>query len=562
MNNPSKPAENTLEAQFSLLLHKKLMDKTGANKRQLKKYYTDQYKKTGLLPKSLQLVEKGIFDGRKCSGRKSVLPSKVVQRFKEMVKASANKEDNRFIFITQPARIIKSYQHWLEDEFDCSLSFQALVRCAERENLNYYLKKPDDEKKQTVPTYFNPVKVFELIQVDGCTFHYIKIKESNGNWKSPKVIEFFDTESRQMICLNIYFSESNETSVKQFSEFLLATPFPQKKIRIRPDRAKAFINLLGPIREINRKYSRPNLFYLDPNFAGSYSPKHKVHLETSHRTLHNYEILIIKRFENKIIKTETDYHYFNNKKSLVTVTYIDISLADIMKSNLLEDYRKAHNEKSHRFSRKGITQSWIPQEKFTASLAQYKTIHFDPKNVQNMMRYGFKKIKASVSKKGTINHNKQTFTVVEGREKFSRQQSTDVKVSHYNGKLLIFENKAAGIWLGDALPQAYSKVPEHITKKANKREQMNEVEQIAVYLEDKGFHIDMTILIEKYKQGLTLSKSEIIYGENHQRYERYSQRILTDKQSAGLAMFNAFIMDCDRCQHLNEATPYARFQEE
>ena len=52
-----------------ILLHKKLMDKKGSAKRRAKKYYTDQYKKTGVIPKPLQLAGQGIMEGRKCSGR-------------------------------------------------------------------------------------------------------------------------------------------------------------------------------------------------------------------------------------------------------------------------------------------------------------------------------------------------------------------------------------------------------------------------------------------------------------------------------------------------------------
>jgi len=73
--------------------------------------------------------------------------------------------------------------------------------------------------------------------------------------------------------------------------------FPKKTIRLRPDCAKGFVNLKRPIHELNIKYSMPDGFYMDPDFAGVRSPKHKVHLESSHRSLHNFEIRIIKKFE-------------------------------------------------------------------------------------------------------------------------------------------------------------------------------------------------------------------------------------------------------------------------
>jgi hypothetical protein len=46
----------SLDDQFMILLHKKIMDKTGSAKRRAKKYYMDQYKKTGIIPKPLLLA--------------------------------------------------------------------------------------------------------------------------------------------------------------------------------------------------------------------------------------------------------------------------------------------------------------------------------------------------------------------------------------------------------------------------------------------------------------------------------------------------------------------------
>ena len=49
-----------LDDQFVILLHKKLMNKSGSAKRRLKKYYLGQYRKTGLIPTPLLLAGKGI----------------------------------------------------------------------------------------------------------------------------------------------------------------------------------------------------------------------------------------------------------------------------------------------------------------------------------------------------------------------------------------------------------------------------------------------------------------------------------------------------------------------
>jgi hypothetical protein len=103
--------ELTLDDRFLLLLHKKIMNKTGSAKRRAKKYYKDQYRKTGVIPKPLLLVEQGIMEGRKCSGRPRSIDEQTKRRFVEMVKASSDPSSGEFIFITRKARTIKNYHH-------------------------------------------------------------------------------------------------------------------------------------------------------------------------------------------------------------------------------------------------------------------------------------------------------------------------------------------------------------------------------------------------------------------------------------------------------------------
>jgi hypothetical protein len=86
-----------MDDRFMILLHKKIMDKTGS----AKKYYMDQYRKTGIIPKPLLLAGQGIMEGRKCGGRRRVLTEKIQKRFIEMVKASSDPLDDRFVFITR-----------------------------------------------------------------------------------------------------------------------------------------------------------------------------------------------------------------------------------------------------------------------------------------------------------------------------------------------------------------------------------------------------------------------------------------------------------------------------
>ncbi len=75
MNNLS------IDEHFNLLLYKKIMNKTGSAKRRAKKYYKDHYKKTGIIPALLMLAEKGIMEGRKCSGRPRSIDEQTKRRF-------------------------------------------------------------------------------------------------------------------------------------------------------------------------------------------------------------------------------------------------------------------------------------------------------------------------------------------------------------------------------------------------------------------------------------------------------------------------------------------------
>ena len=545
MNEPLDISSLALDDQFMILLHKKLMDKKGSAKRRAKKYYTDQYKKTGVIPKPLQLAGQGIMEGRKCSGRPPALSSDVKRRFIDMVKASCDAQDPSFIYITKRARMITTYHRFLEEEFQKDISIHALRRLVRKQSLDLYLKQPDFDADPVDKGYFNPEEVFDLVQVDGCKFQYFKIKDENGNWRKPQVIEFYDTGSRYMFVLECYFSETSFNAVDLFSRFLLDAPFPKKTIRLRPDRAKAFLNLKRPIHELNIKYSMPGGFYMDPDFCRVRSPKHKVHLESSHRSLHNFEIRIIKRFEDKIAKTEAGVIFKGNRKQKIIVTCLDIRIEQLRHSRMIELYRREHNESSHRFSEGGKTQAWIPSQRLQGYLSDHQTMVFDPAHMDSFMKYGFDKKKATVSKDKTILCNKQKYVVVVGAEKFSSYKSTAVKISHYNNKLYIFEDKKDGICLGEAVCQQPSQKPRSVTEKAQQRLKKNEVEQICGYLVDKQMSVDMKSLISCYQSGLTFSIAKAIFEANMDRYQQLVAK-LQDPSRAGFVRFNAFIIDIKR----------------
>ncbi len=547
----------TLDERFYLLLHKKIMDKRGSAKRRAKKYYVDQYKKTGIIPGPLLLVEKGITEGRKCSGRPRALDEQATKRFVEMVKASCDPSSQEFIFITQKARTIKNYHYWLEQELNRPISIVALRRCVKRENLKPYLNKPDFEDDVVVKHCFAPEPVFDLIQIDGCVFRYLKIRNDHGNWQKPTVIEVYDTGSRYMFILDAYFSESNWNSVDLFSQYLLGTPFPRKTIRIRPDRAKGFLNLRRPINALNLSHSTPGGFYLEPDFSRIHAPKDKAHLESSHRSLHNFEIRIIKAFEDRIVKTAPSLIFINGRKVKITVTFLDISLGDLKTSPLIEAYRHEHNTTKHYFSENGKVCAWVPAQKFADFFSTgIEPLTFSAEQVKEYMKYGFTKIKATVSKKKTIRFDNQNYYVTVGADSFSSHKSTPVHISKHNDKLFIFEPKDNGILMGEALGQ---KPPEKPLEPSTCPPEPNELERIIAFLQQHNMVVvDRPALIELYHKGLCLAVAQEIFQQNQERYANYAKKMRQPETRKGAAIFNAFVLDCQNHQRKRtHVAPYA-----
>ncbi len=545
----------TIDDRFHLLLHKKIMNKTGSAKRRSKKYYKDQYKRTGIIPAPLLLVEKGIMEGRKCSGRPRAIDEQTKRRFIEIVKASCEPSSQGFIFITQKARTIKNYHYWLEQELGRPISLPALRRCVKRENLKFYLEKEDEQDQAPVIHAFKSVAVFALIQIDGCKFQYLRIRDEHGNWQKPQVIEIFDTGSRKMFILDFYFTESSLNSVDLFTRFLLSTPFPLQKIGIRPDQAKGFLNLQRPINAINLKHSTPQGFYLAPDFSRVYSPKDKAHLESSHRSLHNFEIRIIKAFEDRIVKTVTEYDFKRGKKEKITVTLLDISLQELRSSTMLSEYRNEHNHTQHYFTEDGVVSAWVPAQKFDAFLSTLAdTLNFTPDQVQEYMKYGYNKIKATVSKNRTIRHDKRDYYVTSGADKFSKHKSTPVKISRYKDKLFIFEPGEDGILLGEAIAKKpFDRPPEPEPSPVPP----DELDTIIALLEKHNMAVDRPVLIEVYHKGLTLARVAQVFDHNQSRYADYIKKINQPDNRRNQALFNAFMLDCQKSLNTNHVATYA-----
>ncbi len=545
-----------LDDLFTILLHKKIMNKTGGAKRKAKKYYKDQYRRTGIIPKPLLLAGKGIMEGRKCSGRPRVLTAQITKRFVDMIKASSDPLDDSFIFISRNGRTIKNYHSWLEDEFNQTISYAALRRYVKEQKLKIYLDKPDFADEPDAPaTCFKDVAVFDLIQVDGCRFRYFKIRSAN-TWARPQVIEFYDTGSRYMLAMNACFSESSKNSINIFSQFLLTTPLPDKTIRFRPDNARGFLNLKRPINELNLKYSVPKGFFLKPDFSRFNAPKDKVHLESSHRSLHNFEMRIIKFFDKRIVKTQAGYIFKKNRREKITITLLDIDLEDLRKSGILESYRQEHNTQKHYFSVNSKISAWVPAEKFEIGLSENHLISINPDDVKHFMKYGFDKIKATISKKGTLIFRNRTYYVALGAENFSRHKSTKVYVSVFSDKLFLFEHKDDGVLLGEALCQEPFEKPDRQTPSI----QANEAELIIDYLESKQMVVDTVTLIQIHHKGLTLDMAQTIYRNNQKRYVAYANKLHQPETITAKALFNAFILDCERLLCMEHVVDYAPCQ--
>ena len=544
-----------IDDRFHLLLHKKIMNKTGSAKRRIKKYYKDQYKKTGIIPTPLLLVEKGIMDGRKCSGRPRSINEQTKRRFIEMVRASSDPSSQGFIFITRKARTIKNYHYWLEKELNKTISLPALRRCAKRENLKFYLEKEDFEEDVPLKNTFKPEPVFELIQVDGCQFRYLKIKNETGDWQKPQVIETFDTGSRYMFELDFYFDESSLNSVDLFNRFLLGTPFPQKKIRFRPDNAKGFLNLKRVINALNITHSVPGGFYLAPDFSRIHSPKDKAHLESSHRSLHNFEIRIIKAFEDRIVKTVPGIIFKHGKKDKITVTLLDITIQELRRSALIKEYRNEHNQTKHYFSEGGKISAWVPAQKMDVFISkQTDILSFSPDEVRGYIKYGYRKIKATVSSKRTIRHNNQSYYVSSGADRFSKHKSTPVQISRYKDKLFIFERGEDGILIGEALAQKpFNKPPEPNVVPIPP----NELDTIITLLEKQNMAVDRPTLIEVYHSGLTLALTQQVLNYNQLRYTNYIEKMRQPEVRKRQALFNAFILDCRKLINTTHVATYA-----
>jgi len=70
--------------------------------------------------------------------------------------------------------------------------------------------------------------------------------------------------------------------------------------------------------------------------------------------------------------------------------------------------------------------------------------------------------------------------------------------------------------------------------------------------------VDRLRLIEIHRGGLTLDIAKAIYAENSERYVAYSIKLKQPDSITGTALFNAFILDCQRRLLVSPVVEYAQ----
>lgn len=571
-----------LKKEFEELLWKKVVNRPDS--RQLAYYYRRQFEKTGRIPKGLQLVTQGIYDGRKASGRPRAFRDDVRQAFMDLVKQSTESPES-INFITQPLRTLNNYRERIVELFgeEHTPNLQAFYSLCKRHGLWRYVTKPDYQevagsKRQH---FFAQQSVYELLQMDGCVFHTFEILTPDGGYKSPQVIEILDTGSRYMFACDVYWSESNANSIDIMQQWLTNNPLPKQMIHFRPDNAKGFTNLKRCLAEMNRKYGSPTGFYLNDNYARAGKGKDKSHLETSHRVLHKYEDTIIRHFKAAGAfdgTTKRTSFKTRNKIKEITVTRLRITLEDLRQSGLIERYRsEIHNGREHNFSKGAMREKWAPTNKYNEWLAdktEADLIRFTPEEVEGFFRYGYDKRKASVQPDGTLQFNNRTYYVVGPTDWLNFNSGTPVHASEHNGKLYLFENNADGPFIAEAVTVTkYEREKEDVAspgavsiaapKKPPAAGKQNEFEMIVAYLVRQGMQISESHrqrLLTMHREGLTLDKINSVIEANQEHYNSYRSNSDLSNAQVSLVLVNLFFSHLAESDHRPPAQiiPYAK----
>jgi hypothetical protein len=532
---------------FDELLHKKLIGKTEDQQKALRCYYRKKYKETGQIPEAL-ITDNAM----KLTGRKKATDDEAGQRFIEMVKASAADISDPY-FVPKRLRKIRNFRKLLEAELGRKIPKDFLYRLAKEQNLYEFLDKPDFDDKyvSTGKNHFRSVQVFDLIQIDGCVMKYLKIKNDSDEWASPAVISFMDTGSRFIFNMHLCFTESNQSSVEAFGEFMRSTLFPNKVIKLRPDNSGGFLNLKRPIHELNQKYSTLNGLLFDDDFARVLKAKDKIHLERSHKTLHNFEFFMIQEFTDRITLRQEGTKFFSGKMEKTVISHISITLSELKASGIIEKYRDNHNSTSHIFTDDGQRIRWTPQQKLDEFMYGVETTMISEKDIQSLNVYGHRKNVISAPKaRSFVYHGRQYFIHKEVSNFWQLRRMDKVRVSEDGDQLFIFEDRDNGTLILTAFAtQSPVRSEKAVKEKDAKKKTQNQTDLITALLENNGMVLNKSRLLREFENGLTLEISEELVKQHTDKYSKYTG----DK---GFIAFNLFLADFINYNKA-EVKPYA-----
>jgi len=69
--------------------------------------------------------------------------------------------------------------------------------------------------------------------------------------------------------------------------------------------------------------------------------------------------------------------------------------------------------------------------------------------------------------------------------------------------------------------------------------------------------VDRPILIELYHMGMSLARAKKIYHRNSVRYMDFMKKMRQPEKRKGMALFNAFILDCRKSMYRDRTATYA-----
>jgi len=124
----------------------------------------------------------------------------------------------------------------------------------------------------------------------------------------------------------------------------------------------------------------------------------------------------------------------------------------------------------------------------------------------------------------------------------------------YKDKLFIFEQGEDGILLGEAIAKKPFDWP---PAPAPSPVPPDELDTIIILLEKHNMAVDRPALIEVYHKGLTLARAEQVLQHNQSRYADYMKKINQPDDRKNQALFNAFMLDCQKSINTNHVATYA-----